>query len=109
MGVGPQSGLYLPDLKKLAETYGLGYCLIEGARNLDKQIQSAVKQGPCLVEVKVKNDEILKPKASAVPREDGTITSMPLEDMSPLLELNVLRKEMMIDLTDTSREIKREK
>ena len=41
------TGLYLPDLKKLAETYGLGYCLIEGARNLGKQIQ---RLGPCLVE-----------------------------------------------------------
>ena len=107
VGVGPESGLYLPELKKLAETYGLGYCLIEGAGEVDKQIQSAVKQGPCLVEVKVKNDEILKPKASAVPRGDGTITSMPLEDMSPLLELEQLRKEMLIKITEESEEIRK--
>ena len=31
---------------------------------------------------------------------------MPLEDMSPLLDMKVLKKEMIIDLTDTSREIK---
>ena len=42
------------------------------------------------------------PKVSALPQKDGTIRSMPLEDMSPLLSIETLKKEMLIDLLEIS-------
>ena len=41
------------------------------------------------------------PKVSAIPQKDGSMVSMPLEDMSPLLP-KVLRDEMIIDVNQRS-------
>ena len=49
------------------------------------------------------NDEALSPKVAAVPQVDGSMTSMPLEDMSPLLPLEVLEAEMGGCLSAASR------
>ena len=57
-------------------------------------------------EVIVKKEESLMPKVSAVPKKDGSITSMPLEDMSPLLDLENLKDEMLIDLLQESYEVR---
>ena len=63
-------------------------------------------QAPCLIEVIVKKEESLMPKVFAVPKKDGSITSMPLEDMSPLLDLENLKDEMLIDLLQESYEVR---
>jgi len=40
-----------------------------------------------------------------MPQADGSIISMPLEDMSPLLPREVLRKEMIVPLHPASEKI----
>jgi acetolactate synthase-1/2/3 large subunit len=40
------------------------------------------------------SNETLAPKVAAVPQADGSMLSMPLEDMTPLLPLEVLEREM---------------
>ena len=45
-------------------------------------------------------------KSIGVPKKDGSITSMPLEDMSPLLDLENLKDEMLIDLLQESYEVR---
>ena len=47
-------------------------------------------------------NETLTPKVSAILQPDGSILSMPLEDMSPLLPIEVLEKEMIIELSEAS-------
>jgi acetolactate synthase-1/2/3 large subunit len=47
----------------------------------------------------------LSPKVSAMPQADGSIISMPLEDMSPLLSREVLREEMIVPLHSASEKI----
>ena len=47
-------------------------------------------------------NETLTPKVSAILQPDGSILSMPLEDMSPLLPIETMEKEMIIDLSDIS-------
>lgn len=59
--------------------------------------------GPRLINVHLKNDEVLSPKVAAMPQPDGSIISMPLEDMSPLLTLEELEKEMLDGVDDRSR------
>ena len=39
-------------------------------------------------------NETLSPKVSAIPLPNGSIVSMPLEDMSPLLEIEELQKKV---------------
>jgi acetolactate synthase-1/2/3 large subunit len=45
---------------------------------------------------------VLSPKVAALPQPDGSIISMPLEDMSPLLPRDQLRNEMLIPLHPAS-------
>ena len=58
-----------------------------------------------VVEVILKEDETLSPKVSAMPQSDGSIISMPLEDMSPLLPRALLRQEMLVPLHPLSEKI----
>jgi acetolactate synthase-1/2/3 large subunit len=60
---------------------------------------------PRIVEVILEENEVLAPKVSALPQADGSMLSMPLEDMSPLLPRDVLRREMLISLHPVSEKV----
>ncbi|MCB1886738.1 MAG: thiamine pyrophosphate-binding protein [Rhodocyclaceae bacterium] len=109
LGTGPEAGLMMPDLERLAAVYELPYLCIDEAATLDQDLARAMAlPRPCLIDVRLRPDETLAPKCAAIPRADGSIISMPLEDMSPLLPLSVLAKEMLIPLLPASREAQRE-
>ena len=103
VGSGPDSGLFIPSVRDIAGAYGLTYFEVCELETMDEKISEALEQRrPCIVEVQVASDEVLEPKCAAVPGSDGNITSMPLEDMTPLLTLEQLRSEMLIELTEES-------
>ena len=103
IGTGPEAGLILPDLEKVAATYSLPFRRIEDASELATVLGEVTKQPQAmLVEVRLTPDETLAPKCAALPQPDGSMLSMPLEDMSPLLPLNELQTEMVVPLLDTS-------
>ncbi|MGL4409575.1 MAG: thiamine pyrophosphate-binding protein [Zoogloea sp.] len=105
---GPQSGLHMPELGPLATAYGLPYMQISNCRNLAQQLREAQNlPRPCLIDVRLIPDETLAPKCAAIPRPDGSIVSMPLEDMSPLLPLETLQREMLVPLLPASLEAPR--
>lgn len=103
IGTGPEAGLWLPDLEKIAETYELAFLRIENPATIEAQLEKALNmQTPCIIDIRLLENETLAPKASAMPQKDGSIISMPLEDMSPLLPLEMLKNEMLIPLTEGS-------
>lgn len=103
IGTGPEAGLWLPDLEKVAATYELPFMRIADPVNLHAQLAQALAiGGPCLIDIRLIENETLAPKASAMPQPDGSIISMPLEDMSPLLPLEKLQQEMLVPLTEGS-------
>jgi acetolactate synthase-1/2/3 large subunit len=104
VGTGPEAGLWMPDLEDIARTYRLPFRRISDAADLVEGLAEAMMQpSPMILEVMLMNDEALSPKVAAVPQADGSMTSMPLEDMSPLLPLDVLEKEMGGRLSAVSR------
>lgn len=103
IGTGPEAGLVLPDLEKVAKTYNLPFLRISDAENLETSLQQAMEMPrPCIIDVQLQENEGLMPKASAMPQADGSMVSMPLEDMTPLLPLDVLKQEMVIPLLPLS-------
>jgi acetolactate synthase-1/2/3 large subunit len=107
VGTGPEAGLLLPDLEKVAATYDLPFLRISDAGELNGKLRQALGQSrPLLVDVRLVPNEALAPKVSALPQPDGSMLSMPLEDMSPLLELAQLRQEMQIDLLPASLKVR---
>ena len=108
IGTGPEGGLMLPDLQKLAATYGLTYLKISDASQLTETLSRAVNTpGPKIVDVHLTPNETLAPKCAALPQRDGSMLSMPLEDMSPLLPLIELRNEMLIPLLPASEQARK--
>lgn len=102
IGTGPEAGLMLPDLEKVAATYGLPYTRISDASELLTLEMSLANWGPRIIDVHLQPNETLSPKCAALPQADGSMLSMPLEDMSPLLPLEKLKMEMCIPLLDLS-------
>jgi acetolactate synthase-1/2/3 large subunit len=103
VGTGPEAGLLLPDLEKVAATYDLPFMRITDVAELPVKLAQALSQArPMLVDVRLVTDEALAPKVSALPQPDGSMQSMPLEDMTPLLPLATLQAEMLVALTPQS-------
>lgn len=100
LGTGPASGLYIPDFVEVAKGMGL---LAEDINSSAQLAGAFGRSGPRLLNVHLKSDEVLSPKVAAMPQPDGSIISMPLEDMSPLLSLEQLEKEMLDGVDDRSR------
>lgn len=107
IGTGPEAGLWLPNLEELARTYVLGYRQVSTVAELHALADIIAGDGPMIIDVKLKTDEALSPKVAALSQPDGSIVSMPMEDMSPLLPLDVLRSEMLVPLTEASLRCKR--
>jgi acetolactate synthase-1/2/3 large subunit len=100
---GPESGLGMADFAALGEAVGLPTRRITDITELNQGLEQALAQpGPLLIDVRVTPDETLWPKVAALPQPDGSMLSMPLEDMSPLLPLTQLQDEMIIPLHPAS-------
>lgn len=106
VGSGPQSKLEIPDLVALAKTFGWDAFSISDVADLREGIRRALDhKGPLLVDVRVIETEALFPKSAALPQADGSMRSMPLEDMSPLLPRDEFRANMIVPLDPASENV----
>ena len=85
-----ESGIEIPNLSKISKSFGIKYYLLDNSNknNFKEIIQD---EETALIEIKLVEEEALWPKVS-ITKKDGSMVSMPLEDMSPLLsekELNM--------------------
>jgi acetolactate synthase-1/2/3 large subunit len=91
------SGLTLPDIRKVAASYGLATARIEDQANLREQVRDVLRTpGPVVCDVMVIPDEARIPRVSSMQRPDGTFVSKPLEDMFPFLDRDEFRSNMII-------------
>ncbi|WP_135081952.1 thiamine pyrophosphate-binding protein [Terasakiella sp. SH-1] len=103
VGTGKEAGLHIPDIVGLCDTIGLATMRITCVDELERGIEQALAhQGPLVCDVRLIEDEVLWPKSAAIPQEDGSMLSMPLEDMSPLLPLDELKDNMVVDVLPAS-------
>ena len=88
-----ESGIEIPNLSKICNSFGIKYYLLDNSnkKNFKKIIQDKEN---ALIEIKLVEEENLWPKVSVITKKDGSLVSMPLEDMSPLLK----EKELKIAL-----------
>lgn len=103
VGTGPEASLFLPDPADLARAYGIEALWVDDAAALDATLAQAVAHpGPLLCDLRLVADEVLWPRVSSQPQPDGSMVSLPLEDMTPLLPLEVLAGELGIPLLPAS-------
>lgn len=92
VGTGSEAGIKLPNYSKIAKSFNLKYRIIKKISNLKKSIiEFERKPYPTIIDVHLTKNENLAPKVSAIPQKDGSIISLPFEDMSPLLNLSELK------------------
>jgi acetolactate synthase-1/2/3 large subunit len=98
-----ESGLLIPDFISLANAIGIECVRVTDLSTFKPSLFLNKLQ---IIEIVLEESVVLSPKVSALPQPDGSIISMPLEDMSPLLSRVELRSEMLVPLHYSSEIIK---
>lgn len=99
VGTDRTSGVSCPDFSRLAAAFDIPAFQIRHWEECDAtlaQVQAAT--GPVICEVFMHPEQLFSPKLSLVAREDGSLVSPPLEDLSPLLPRAVLRQAMQVGM-----------
>jgi len=93
------SGVSCPDFEKIAMAFDIPYFSIKTWEDFE-QIVPLVQSvdGPVVCDVFMSPEQYFHPKLSVAVRQDGTLVSPPLEDLSPLLARDELKREMIIGL-----------
>jgi acetolactate synthase I/II/III large subunit len=97
VGSDPSSHLTLPNILKVAEAYGIQSRRIDNQTDIRDHVQAVLDlPGPVICAVNVSSDQVTAPRATSSIRPDGTIVSLPMEDMAPRLPRDVFLSEMLI-------------
>ncbi len=95
-GCTAESGLTLPDIGKVAESFEVKAFRIENEEDLAGQVREVLEyDGPAVCTVNADITQKILPKQTNYMREDGQMASRPLEDMSPLLDREELAGNML--------------
>lgn len=94
LGTGEEAGIRFPSLESVATLARVSYCKATNERELAALLESfqAGRVGNIMIDVLLTKDEKLFPKASAYFDDGGNMHSMPMEDMTPLLPMDVLKR-----------------
>jgi acetolactate synthase I/II/III large subunit len=97
VGSTPSSLLTLPNILKVAEAYGIQTCQLANHTDIRDRVKTILDlPGPVVCAVNVSSDQTTAPRATSSVRPDGTIVSLPMEDMAPRLPREVFLSEMLI-------------
>lgn len=97
VGSDPSSHLTLPNVLKVAEAYGIQGYRIDDHTHIRDRVQAVLDlAGPVVCAVNVSSDQVTAPRATSSVRPDGTIVSLPMEDMAPRLSRDTFLSEMLI-------------
>ncbi len=98
VGVTADSMLGLPDLKKIAEAYGMDYAYAETEDELDAVLSKyETVQGPVIIDVCCWIAEANVQMKGQMRFPDGSRMAMPQEDMFPFIDRELFRKEMIVE------------
>jgi acetolactate synthase-1/2/3 large subunit len=97
IGCDDRTGLTVPDLSKIAASYGIQSAVIANQSNLREAVRRVLETpGPVLCDVHVIPDETRAPRLSSVQRPDGSFVSRPLEDLWPFLDREEFLSNMIV-------------
>ena len=94
----PSSHLTLPDLMKVAEAYGVKAMEIRDQERIREEVAAVLSyDGPVVCAVTISPDQPTLPRATSATRADGTIVSLPMEDLAPRLPREEFLAHMLIE------------
>lgn len=88
-GCTEDSGISMPDFKKLAYAYGFSYVKIENHGQVDDALDELLTDdAPAICEVLQDMAQAIEPCVSSRKLEDGTLVSTGIDDLAPFLPLD---------------------
>jgi acetolactate synthase I/II/III large subunit len=98
IGCDAATGQTLPDVRRVAEAYGIATDAITSQRHLEDDIRRVLAMpGPVVCDVHVVLDEVRQPRLSSVQLPDGSFVSKPLEDLWPFLDRAEFKANMLVE------------
>ena len=92
-GCGPDSGLMFPDFKLIANGYGLKYIKISNTKELESKISKVLDEKESIIcEILIDKNQEFEPKATSKLFADGRMKSVPLFDLHPFLDEEVVNE-----------------
>lgn len=103
----PSSGLTLPDLAKVAASYGIETCEIRNHSELAEGVKKVLDHDrPVVCVVKITPSQTTAPRVTSGQRRDGSMYSKPMEDMAPLLDRGEFLENMLIPVLSEEEVVK---
>jgi acetolactate synthase-1/2/3 large subunit len=95
------SGLTLPDTEKIAVAFDIPFFRVESHKDIEQKVREILgKEGPVICEVLLSYEHVTAPKLSSYQKKDGTMASKPLEDLTPFLEREEFKENMIIPVLE---------
>jgi acetolactate synthase-1/2/3 large subunit len=99
VGSNEESGMTLASITRVAEAFGLKVARINSHQNIRERIREILQaEGPLVCEVMVSPNQSTAPRVSSVKKEDGTMSSRPMEDMWPFLDREEFAANMLVPI-----------
>jgi len=90
-GIGPGSGVSFPNFADVASTFGLEHIIIQTENMAESALELALEStAPILIEVRMSPNQKYEPRLKTQKLPDGTLSSPPLDDVDPLISLEIL-------------------
>lgn len=97
VGSDPSSGVSMPKWSNVANTFEMPYFCLNNHDEMDDIFSKVFEfNSPVLIEVMIDPLQPYEPRVATSKRQDGSLKSNPLEDMSPLLDRDEFDKEMIV-------------
>lgn len=86
IGESLDTGISFPDMRKIANAYGIHFIRISKLSELDEKLMELIAyQGAVICEIMTPPNQLLIPRVASKKLDDGTMVSMPYDDMFPFL------------------------
>ena len=86
IGTHPETGVSFPDMEKIAGAYGIHFIRVQKLGELKAALERLFEhRGPVIFEVMTPQNQLLIPRVASQKKADGSMMSMPYDDMFPFL------------------------
>lgn len=98
VGEGPDSGVWCPELEKIAVAYEIPYFRIDNVEELDEIVKQVfATEGPVICEVMTPEWQALVPRITSEKMPDGRLVAHEYSDMYPFLSREEYKENMIVE------------
>lgn len=98
VGEGPESGVWCPELEKIAAAYEMPYFKIESIEEIDTVVEKVFAiEGPVICEVMTPKWQALVHRITSEKMPDGRLVAHEYSDMYPFLDREEYKNNMVAE------------